>query len=156
MRLLRTEGDLSSLFLRLSLSVVLFPHGAQKVLGWFGGQGLEQTLQHFQNEFAIPLTFGMLAIATEFLGAIGLFLGLLTRITAFAVAVEMAVAIYLAHRGFGFFMNWMGQKNGEGFEYHILVIGICLALVLRGGGIWSIDRAITGRKHKREIYLPIH
>lgn len=156
MRLLRTERDFSALFLRVTLAVVLFPHGAQKMLGWFGGKGLEPTLQHFQSDLNIPLVFGILAIAAEFLGAVGLFLGLLTRVAAFAVAVEMVAAVYLVHLNFGFFMNWMGQQTGEGFEYHILVFGICLALLLKGGGSWSIDRAITGRRHRSEIYLPMH
>lgn len=156
MGLLRTERDFSAFFLRLTLAAVLFPHGAQKVLGWFGGQGLDPTLQHFQNDLGIPLTFAILAIAAEFLGAIGLFIGFLTRVAAFAVAVEMVVAVCLVHLKFGFFMNWMGEQKGEGFEYHILVFGICLALLLKGGGIWSIDRAITGRKHRADIYLPMH
>jgi putative oxidoreductase len=156
MRLLRTEPDLLAFFLRLTLAVVLFPHGAQKVLGWFGGQGLEPTLQYFQYDLGIHLVFGILAIAAEFLGAIGLFIGFLTRIAAFAVAVEMVVAVYLVHLQSGFFMNWMGQQKSEGFEYHILVFGICLALMLKGGGLWSIDRAIVRHRHKGEIFLPTH
>lgn len=155
-RLLRTERDFSAFFLRLTLAVVLFPHGAQKVLGWFGGQGIEPTLEHLQNDLGIPLVFGIAAIAAEFLGTIGLFVGLLTRIAAFAIAVEMVVGVYLVHLRYGFFMNWMGQQEGEGFEYHLLVIGICFVLVLKGGGFLSIDRAITRQRHKGELYLPIH
>jgi putative oxidoreductase len=156
MRLLRTERDLSAFFLRLTLAVVLFPHGAQKAFGWFGGLGLDPALRHFQNDLGIPLAFGLFAVVAEFLGAIGLFIGFFTRVVAFAVAVEMVVAVNLVHLEFGFFMNWMNLQRGGGFEYHILVIGICFALMLKGGGTWSIDRAITRQKHKGDIYLPIH
>jgi putative oxidoreductase len=156
MRLLRTEGDLSALLLRLTLALVLFPHGAQKVFGWFGGHGLEPTLQYFQNDLSIPLLFGIVAIAAEFLGSIALLIGFLTRVAAFVVAVEMIVAVHLVHRDFGFFMNWMGGQKGEGFEYHILLFGMCLALMLKGGGIWSIDRVLNARRHRNEIFLPMH
>ena len=57
----------------------------------------------------------------------------------------MGVAIYLVHWKNGFFMNWMGNRPGEGFEYHLLAIAIGLALVIKGGGRWSIDRAIAGK-----------
>lgn len=156
MRLLRTEGDLSAFLLRLTLALVLFPHGAQKVFGWFGGHGLEPTLQYFQNDLGVPLVFGIVAIAAEFLGSIALFIGFLTRLVAFVVAVEMIVAVYLVHLDFGFFMNWMGGQKGEGFEYHILLLGICLALILKGGGLWSIDRVLNARRHRNEIFLPTH
>lgn len=156
MRLLRTENDLSAFLLRLTLALVLFPHGAQKVLGWFGGQGLGPTLQHFQGDLGIPLLFGIVAIAAEFLGSISLLIGFLTRVVAFVVAVEMIVAVYLLHLDFGFFMNWMGEQKGEGFAYHILILGMCLALMLKGGGIWSIDRVLNARRHRNDIFLPMH
>jgi putative oxidoreductase len=156
MRLLRTERDLAMFFLRLTIAVVLFPHGAQKIFGWFGGHGLEATLYHFSNVLGIPFLFGILAIAAEFLGSISILIGFLTRIVAFIVAIEMIFAAYLAHMQFGFFMNWLGQQKGEGFEYHILLIGICLALMLKGGGRWSVDRVLAARRHRSEIYLPIH
>ncbi|HAR95971.1 MAG TPA: hypothetical protein DCR97_08430 [Deltaproteobacteria bacterium] len=156
MRLLRTEGDLSAFLLRLTIALVLFPHGAQKVFGWFGGHGLWPTLQYFQDDLGIPFLFGVVAVAAEFLGSISLFFGFLTRVAAFVVAVEMIVAVTLLHLGFGFFMNWMGQQKGEGFEYPILFLGVCLALILKGGGMWSIDRLLYGRRHRNEIFLPMH
>ncbi|OPY69551.1 MAG: putative oxidoreductase MhqP [Syntrophorhabdaceae bacterium PtaU1.Bin034] len=141
--LLRTDSDAAVLVLRLFLAVVFFPHGAQKVLGWWGGHGLEATITAFTTKMHIPLPFAILAIIAEFLGPIGLFFGFLTRIAAFGVGFTMLVAALMVHLKFGFFMNWFGQKAGEGFEYHLLIIAIALALVIKGGGLWSIDRAIT-------------
>ncbi len=146
MGLFSTNGGVSSLVLRLTLGVVMFAHGAQKVLGWFGGRGLEATLTYFTKMQHIPVEFAVLAIAAEFLGPIGLFVGFLTRVAAFAIAVEMAVAVYLVHLKFGFFVNWSGKQAGEGFEYHILVFAIAIALMIKGSGRWSIDRLMSQKK----------
>ncbi len=143
--LLATDGRLPAFALRLFLAVVFFPHGAQKVLGWLGGPGLAASMG-FMEKMHIPLPFIILAIAAEFLGPIGLFFGFLTRVAAFGIAVEMVVAIFLVHLKFGFFMNWFGHKAGEGIEYHLLIIGMCIALMIAGGGTCSIDRAIAGKK----------
>ncbi len=141
--LTRTNDNLAYLVLRVLLAVVFFPHGAQKVLGWLGGKGFEATMAYFTKMEHIPAVFAVLAVAAEFLGPIGLFFGFLTRIAAFAIAVEMAVAVYKVHLKFGFFMNWSGQQPGEGFEYHILVFAITIALMIGGAGRWSIDRTIS-------------
>jgi putative oxidoreductase len=143
--LFRTDSSLSSLVLRLTLGVVFFPHGAQKVFGWFGGHGFTGTMGFFTGTMHIPALFAFLAIAAEFAGSIGLILGLGTRIAAFGIASTMAVAIAAVHAQNGFFMNWSGKQAGEGFEYHLLAIGIALALILRGGGKLSVDRAIAGK-----------
>jgi putative oxidoreductase len=144
--LLRTDGSVSALVLRIFLAVVLFPHGAQKVFGWFGGPGLSAGISMLTVNMHIPLFFAILAIAAEFLGPICLFFGFLTRIAAFGIAVEMVVAVLLVHLKFGFFMNWFGGKAGEGFEYHLLMIGMAIALIIAGGGLWSVDRAPTRRE----------
>jgi putative oxidoreductase len=94
----------------------------------------------------IPAVFAILAIAAEFAGPIGLALGLLTRVAAFGIGIEMIVAAFLNHVKNGFFMNWAGNQHGEGFEYHILVVGVCIALMIAGGGRWSVDRAIASGK----------
>ncbi len=143
--LLRTDNDAAAVVLRIFLAVVFFPHGAQKVLGWFGGQGLDATIAAFTTKMGIPLPFAILAIAAEFLGPIGLVVGLLTRVAAFGIGFTMLVAALMVHLKFGFFMNWFGKQAGEGIEYHILIIGMALALMIKGGGRWSIDRAIAGR-----------
>ncbi len=143
--LLRTDNDTAALVLRIFLAAVFFPHGAQKVLGWFGGQGLDAAITAMTTKMNIPLPLAILAIAAEFLGPIGIFFGLLTRVAAFGIGFEMLVAVLMVHVKFGFFMNWFGKQAGEGIEYHILIIGMALALMIKGGGRWSIDRAIAGR-----------
>ena len=140
--LLRTDKETSLLIMRLALGLVMFPHGAQKLLGWFGGQGFSATMHSFTEVQHIPAVFAFLAIAAESLGALGLVLGLLTRVAAFGIGFEMLVAALLVHVNYGFFMNWFGTQGGEGFEYHILAIGLALALVLKGGGRLSLDRQI--------------
>lgn len=141
--LTHTSNDIACLILRVLLAVVFFAHGAQKVLGWFGGRGLEATMAYFTKVQHIPVEFAVLAIVAEFLGPIGLFFGFLTRVAAFAIAVDMAVAVYLVHLKVGFFMNWSGKQPGEGFEFHILVFAVALALMIKGSGRWSIDRLLS-------------
>jgi putative oxidoreductase len=143
-KLLATDGNLSGTILRVVLGAVMLPHGAQKVLGVFGGAGLKPTLDMFQNAFHIPIYLALAAILAESLGALALIAGFCTRLAALAIAVDMAVAVSLVHWKNGFFMNWMGNRPGEGFEYHLLAIAIGLALVIKGAGRWSVDRAIAG------------
>jgi putative oxidoreductase len=140
--LLETDANVVGLLLRCTLAVVMFPHGAQKVLGWFGGQGFKPTLQFFTSA-GIPPLLALLALAAEFLGPLGLAVGLLTRLAAFGIGCVMLVAILTTHGPHGFFMNWYGNQKGEGFEYHLLAIGIALALIIMGGGAWSLDRALS-------------
>ena len=141
-RLLATEGTASYTLLRLFLAVVIFPHGAQKVFGWFGGPGFPGAMQMFTHAMGIPYLFALLAVLTEFLGPLLLAAGLLTRLAALVMGVEIAVAASMVHLPNGFFMNWSGKQAGEGFEYHLLVVGIALALVIGGGGKWSLDRLL--------------
>lgn len=145
-RLFRTNDDFTALVLRLMLGIVFFPHGMQKLLGWFGGYGFEGTMGFFTGKLGIPAFFAFLAIMAESLGAIGLIVGLGTRVAALVIAVEMAVAAMMLHVQNGFFMNWFGSQKGEGIEYHLLVIGMGIALMIVGGGKWSLDRAIAGSR----------
>lgn len=142
-KLLQTDEDISGFILRLTLGIVFFPHGAQMALGWFGGYGLSATLSGFTDKMHIPLFLAILAVAALFLGSIALVIGFLTRLAAFGIGVVMVVAIFMAHLRFGFFMNWFGTQQGEGFEYHLLALGITLALMARGGGSFSIDKKIS-------------
>ena len=142
--LIATTNDVGPTILRLMLALVIFPHGAQKALGWFGGYGMSGTLGFF-GSMGIPVVFGLLAIAAEFLGAIGLAVGLLSRVAAFGIASTMAVAILTVHVHNGFFMNWAGTAKGEGFEYHLLVLAMTLVIMVKGGGKASLDRALTRR-----------
>jgi putative oxidoreductase len=142
-KLIQTDNDVATLILRVLLGVVFFPHGMQKLLGWFGGYGFSGTMDMFTTNLAIPAFFAFLAILAESLGSLGLLTGFLTRIAAFGIAVNMVVAVFMMHLQNGFFMNWFGNQKGEGIEYHILVVAIALALMIRGGGKWSIDGAIA-------------
>jgi len=142
-KLLSTESDGAALLLRLGLGVVMFPHGAQKLLGWFGGYGLAGTLHHFTANMGIPFIFALAAILAESLGALALIGGLFSRLAALGVGVTMTVAALMGHVHNGFFMNWFGNQPGEGFEYHILAVAIALAIVIKGGGKWSLDRLLA-------------
>jgi putative oxidoreductase len=142
MRILATSNSIPLLAVRLALGCVIFPHGAQKMFGWFGGNGFDKTLAGFEHQ-GIPMVFGLLAILAEFCGSLGLIFGFLSRIAAFGIACNMAVAIALVHARNGFFMNWTGTKPGEGFEYHLLAIGIAVAIMIGGAGAASIDGALS-------------
>lgn len=142
-KLFQTNDDVALLVLRLLLGIVFFPHGMQKLVGWFGGYGFSGTMGFFTGTLGIPAVFAFLAIMAEGLGALGLLTGFLTRVAAFGIAVNMAVAMYMMHFQNGFFMNWFGNQKGEGYEFHVLVIAIAIALMIRGGGKWSIDKGIA-------------
>ena len=144
-RLLATDRNAVLTALRLVLGVVMFAHGAQKMFGWFGGKGLDAALHALVPGKYIPVPFAFLAVCAEFFGGLGLIAGLLTRLAAFGVAVNMIVAMAMVHGRQGFFMNWEGQKQGEGFEYHLLVLAITYALILKGAGSVSIDHLLTER-----------
>ncbi len=142
-KLFQTDDAWSGLILRVALGVVMFPHGAQKLLGWYGGHGLAGTLGFFTEQMHIPWIIALLIIIGESFGSVGLIVGLLTRFAAASLAVIMLGAITMVHWPNGFFMNWFGQQAGEGFEYHMLVLGMCLALLVSGAGRWSADRVIA-------------
>ncbi len=143
--LFKTNDSFTLLIARLTLGLVMFPHGAQKALGWFGGYGLSGTMNMFTGHMHIPALFALLAIAAEFAGSIGLIAGFFSRVSAFGIAVTMLVAACMVHASNGFFMNWAGNQKGEGFEYHFLAIGLALVVIISGAGKWSIDRLLTGR-----------
>lgn len=143
-----TKPGIDALVARLALGLVMFPHGTQKALGWFGGHGFAGTMGFFTGMMHIPAPFAFLAILAEFAGSLGLIVGLFGRVAAFGIAVTMAVAILTVHLSNGFFMNWFGTQKGEGFEYHLLAIGLALVVIIRGSGSFSIDGLITRRISK--------
>ena len=143
-KLTHTENSPAIAILRLILGFLFFAHGAQKMLGWFGGYGFTGTMGFFTNNLHIPAPFAFLAIAAEFFGGIGLMLGLLTRVAAFGITVNMLVAIFTVHLQFGLFANWSGTQKGEGIEYHLLVLAITTFLMIKGAGAFSIDRKLAG------------
>jgi putative oxidoreductase len=147
--ILRTQPSLALTFLRLSLGIVFFAHGCQKLLGLFGGAGYTATMNQFTHSMHIPTTFAFLAIAAEFFGGLGLIIGFLSRIAALGIFAEMLVAVYKVHLPNGFFMNWSGHQKGEGIEYHILVFGMTLAIMILGSGSLSLDLTLAPSGNKR-------
>lgn len=142
-KLTATDNDHATAILRFILGVIFFAHGAQKMLGWFGGYGFSGTMAFFTSVMHIPTLFAFLAIAAEFFGGLGLIFGFLTRIAALGIFTNMIVAIAMVHHQFGFFMNWTGAQKGEGIEYHLLVLAVANFLMIRGAGAASIDRILS-------------
>ncbi len=141
--LFETDEGWTGLILRLTLGLVMLPHGAQKLLGWFGGYGFSGTMGFFTETMHLPWAIAFLVIIAEFFGGLALLAGLLTRFSAASLGVIMLGAIVTVHLPHGFFMNWFGKQSGEGYEYHLLVIGIAAALLVTGAGRWSADRMIA-------------
>jgi putative oxidoreductase len=141
-RLMGTSNDVSLTTLRVVLGVVFFAHGAQRMLGWFGGDGFQGTMGAL-TQTGMPAPVAVLIICAQFFGGLGLIVGLLTRIASLGVAGLMIGAIFMVHLQNGFFMNWMGTQKGEGIEYHLLALAMAAALLLRGAGAFSLDRALS-------------
>jgi putative oxidoreductase len=141
--LFQTDEGWAGVILRMTLGLVMFPHGAQKLLGWFGGFGFDGTMGFFTQKMGVPWLIALLVIIAESFGSLALLAGFLTRFTAASLAVIMLGAIMMVHAPYGFFMNWFGQQQGEGYEYHVLIIGIAAALLFTGAGRWSVDGEIA-------------
>lgn len=152
--LFATHGGVGALLARLTLAGVFFPHGAQKVLGWFGGHGFSGTLQTFTSQMGIPTPLAVIAILTEFLAPLALVVGLFSRLAALGIGTIMLVAMFMVHLPHGFFMNWFGGQGGEGFEYHLLAIGLSLVVIVQGGGLWSIDEILARRPARAPVTPP--
>lgn len=152
-KIINTTDDYSLTVLRLVLGVIFFAHGAQKALGWFGGYGYTGTMGFFTKQMGIPAPFAFLAIAAEFLGGLGLILGLLGRIAAFGIISNMVVAVSMVHLQYGLFMNWAGNQKGEGIEYHLLAVALGLAILIKGSGAFSLDRVLAGLRSQKSTRL---
>lgn len=140
--LLHTNDDIGLFIARISLGLVILPHGLQKLLGMFGGAGFSGTVDFFVGS-GLPSAVAILIIIAESFGALGLILGFLSRLAAFGITLIMLGAIFMVHIQNGFFMNWFGNQAGEGFEYHLLALGLSLVVLIKGGGKWSVDRSIV-------------
>lgn len=151
-KIFSTPNDRVLTFMRVILGVVMFAHGAQKMLGWFGGGGFSATMAGMSQGFPAPLVF--LAIMAEFFGSLGLIFGFLTRIGAFGISMVMIVAALKVHLGTGFFMNWSGSQQGEGFEYHLLALALSIGLMIKGAGAFSIDRLLMKTPDQEVVVTP--
>ena len=141
--LFQTNDKFSYWVPRVILGCVMFPHGAQKLFGWFGGFGFTNTMTYFTQTAGLPWIIAFLVVIGESLGSIGLIVGFLTRLSALGLICIMMGAIITVHIPNGFFMNWFGKQAGEGFEYHLLVIGMSIPLLINGGGKYSVDILIN-------------
>lgn len=143
--LMKTNCNLGATVARLTVGLVMVPHGLQKTIGAFGGFGFSGTMDLFTAKLGLAWVVALLVIMAESVGAIALILGFMTRFCAASLAVVMLGAVFMGHAQHGFFMNWFGQQQGEGFEYHVLVIGLCLSLLVTGGGAFSVDRTLSSK-----------
>ena len=151
-RFFETNDSYGPLIGRLVLAAAIFPHGAQKVLGWFGGHGFSGTMQFFTETMHIPAPFAFLAILAEFAAPIALAFGLLARLSAFGIGVNIVTAAVLGgHWQNGFFMNWFGNQKGEGVEYHLLMAGLAAVLVVQGAGRFAVDSLVARRMAKESL-----
>ncbi len=141
-KLMSTGNDVSLTTLRVVLGVVFFAHGAQRMLGWFGGEGFQVSMGGYAH-IGMPAPVALLIICAQFFGGLGLMVGLLARVASLGVAGLMIGAFFMVHLQNGFFMNWMGTQKGEGIEFHLLALAMAAALLLRGGGAFSVDRALA-------------
>ena len=141
----RTTDDWGALVARVALASVMLPHGAEKAFGWFGGQGLQATISGM-TEQGLPVVVPVFVVLAELLGSAALLVGLFGRLAAASIGAVMLGAVALVHFEHGLFMNWSGKQAGEGFEYHLLAIAIAVALMLKGGGRWSLDGLIARRR----------
>jgi putative oxidoreductase len=140
--LLSTDADWTQTVIRTILGIVFFAHGAQKLLGWFGGPGLKATIHTMHDLLGLPVPLAFVATGAEFFGGLGLIAGLLGRIAALGIGATMVAAIVMVNGRNGLFMNWLGDRKGHGYEYHLLAIALAAAVVVRGSGAWSLDRLL--------------
>jgi len=158
--LFETNKSLSPFIARVCLGVVILPHGLQKLLGMWGGNGFNATMENFQVT-GLPFLVAFIIIFAESFGAIFLIIGVFSRISSLFITAIMVGAILKVHGKFGFFMNWKGQQSGEGFEYHLLAIALGIIVLIYGGGKWAVDSLIIryfsrGENHeKKSGHLPV-
>ena len=139
----RTNNDWACFITRLTLAIVLFPHGAQKMLGLFGGYGFFATMDFLTATMHLPWIIAFIVIITEFVGSLALLTGFASRLWSALIIIIMSGAVITSHFVNGFFMNWYGNKKGEGFEFHLLIIGLALVIIIGGSGKYSIDNLFS-------------
>ena len=137
-----SDADWTLTIARIVLGVIFFAHGAQKLLGWFGGAGLKTTVHDMRNVLGLPALAAVIVAGAEFLGGAGLIVGLLSRVAALGILVLMLAAILMVHGRHGLFMDWFGNRSGHGVEYHLLAIALATVIIVDGAGAWSFDRLL--------------
>jgi len=142
-KILKTDDDITLTILRVTLGIVLLGHGLQKAFGWFAGFGWANTIHYFTDTAGIPAWLGGFVIIIETLGAVMLIIGFAGRVNASFMIAVMIGAFFVDHIYNGFFMNWLGNQKGEGYEFDLLFIAMAVVLVIKGSGKFSVDRLLT-------------
>jgi putative oxidoreductase len=152
-KIFKTNNDWTGVVTRLSMGVILLPHGAQKMLGMFGGYGFTVTMGFFTDTMHLPWIIGLFVIIIEFIGAFSLIAGFAARIWSALTIILFLAIIFTSHLDNGFFMNWFGSQKGEGYEYHLLVIGLSIATLINGSGKYSVDGILLNKKKNKSISI---
>ena len=139
LHILATDSSWVPTLARIILGIIFFAHGSQKVFGWFGGPGLRQTLRTLTEGLGLPTIIALSAVGSEFVGGVALILGFLARIGALVIVINMLAAIFMVHGKYGLFMNWFGDRKGNGIEYHLLAIALAIVIIAKGAGACSLD-----------------
>ena len=140
--ILKAQNDWIGFIVRLTVGLVLLPHGAQSMLGLFGGYGFNGTLDFLTTQMGLPWIVAFSVPIIEFIGSISLIIGFASRLWSIAITFLFIGIIFTTQLENGFFMNWHGTLNGEGFEYSLLVIGTSIAMLINGSGRYSVDNRI--------------
>lgn len=140
--ILHTEPSFAFVILRLSLATIFFAHGSQHLLGLFGGKGPQGQITNWRDKYSIPIAIGVIGIFTEAAGVLSMLSGFLVRPFALGIAIFIAVALFKSHWEHGFFLTGPGKK-GTGIEYCLAIFFIAVALLIGGGGAWSVDLWLT-------------
>ena len=134
-KLLQTDADYITLFLRVIAGIIIFPYGMQKLLGWFdnlgGGVGIKETLIQM-NKKKVPAGIAWLVIIGQSIGSIALLIGFFGRIAAGANIIIFTGAL-IVHAPEGWAMNWLGKKKGEGIEYFVTLPSLLLIIIIITG-----------------------
>jgi putative oxidoreductase len=143
-KLFTTRAEWSPTIARLSLGLLLFPHGGQHFAGWFGGYGFHGTLGWMTGTLGFPASAAAVAIVIEFVAPFLLIAGLGSRVAALGL-IGLMIGAITTHWPNGFFMNWFSAMPAgtEGYEYHLVVIALAVTVVINGSGKWSVDRRIA-------------
>lgn len=153
--LFKTDEHISGLVLRVTLALVMLPHGCQLLFGWFGGFGFSGSMDYFTRVEGLPWMVGCMVIMLQSFGALFILFGLFGRLLSLAMTILFLGMIVTSHWQHGFFMNWMGNQAGEGFEFHVLAIGLSLAIAANGSGACSIDSMLTKRANSEKPYFDL-
>lgn len=135
-RLLSTNRSFAMFWVRLPLAVSMILHGYGKVTNMHG-------FLRYCDNIGIPPALAVIGACGEFFGGLGVLFGCFSRVAAFGVGCTMTTAAFMRHLlpGYGYLMNWHGALpfGAEGYEFHTLAIGMSLAIMFAGAGVFSVD-----------------